>query len=217
MALTIGIAGITGKFARSIVTKLLTHPEIKIRGYARDPTKLSPIISSSPLVHLVQGEANDVNALRSFAQGTDVVICCYLGDNNLMLNGQKHLIDACEMEGVKRYIASDYSLDYTKLELGQLPAKDPMMHVKEYLEIKNVKGVHISIGVFMETFWSRFLGVWDESKTGFMFWGTGEESWESTSYANAAEYVAKVALDEEAVGLKKCMSLLPFFLKPHMA
>lgn len=113
------------------------------------------------------------------------------------------------MEGVKRYIASDYSLDFTKLEFGQLPGKDPMKHVKEYLETKNVEGVHVLIDVFMETLWSRFFGLWDESKTRFSFWSTGEEAWESTTYANAAEYVAEVALDENAVGVKRCKHLSP--------
>lgn len=95
MPLTVGIAGITGKFGRSVVANLLKHPHVKIRGYARDPAKLSPAISTSPLVHLVQEEANNADALRSFTKGADVVICCYLGDNHLMLDGQKRLIDAC--------------------------------------------------------------------------------------------------------------------------
>lgn len=55
-----------------------------------------------------------------------MVVCCYLGDPNLVINGQNSLIDDYESEGVGRYVASDYSLDSTKLGLGQLPAKDPM-------------------------------------------------------------------------------------------
>ena len=70
-----------------------------------------------------------------------------------MTEGQKLLIDACEAEEVGRYIASDYCLDYTRLEYGQHPAKDLMKHVKAHLDAKtHVKGVHIPIEVFIKTF-----------------------------------------------------------------
>jgi hypothetical protein len=112
------------------------------------------------------------------------------------------------LEGVKRYIASDYSLDFTKLEYGQLPSKDPMKTVKDYLSTKTVKGVHVLIGAFMDTFWSQWFGVWDPVKVSFYYWGTGEEAWESTSYENAAEFVSAVALDGGAIGMQKCRARL---------
>lgn len=62
-----------------------------------------------------------------------------------MTESQKVLIDACEAEGVPRYIAGNYCLDYTKLEKGQLFPKDPMIEVKEYLDGKSVTGVHVLI------------------------------------------------------------------------
>jgi len=204
MAVTVGIAGITGKFARCILANLLKQPSVTVRGYCRDPTKLPPSIQSSPRIHLTKGESGDVQALQSFVRGTDVVICCYLGDNQLMTDGQKKLIDACELEGVKRYIASDYTLDFTKLEYGQLPSKDPMKAVKDYLSTKTVEGVHVLIGAFMDTFWSQWFGIWDPVKVSFSYWGTGEEAWESTSYENAAEFVSAVALDDGAIGMQKC-------------
>lgn len=203
---TIGIAGITGKFGRSVARHLLaTNPELSLRGYCRNPAKLPSTLSSSSRVTIHQGNSDDPAAVRGFVKGCDVVICSYLGDNTLMTDGQRVLIDACEAEKVKRYVASDYSLDFTKLEYGQLFVKDPMKRVKEYLETKHhVRGVHVLIGVFMETFWSRFFGVWNGRENKLRFWGDGDEKWESTTYDNAAQYVAAVALDESAVGVQKC-------------
>ncbi|KAJ5518848.1 Short-chain dehydrogenase/reductase SDR [Penicillium expansum] len=171
-SITVGIAGITGKFARCVVGHLLKNPNVTIKGYCRDPRN-------------------------------DVVVCCYLGDHNLMINGQMSLIDACESEGVGRYVASDYSLDFTKLELGQLPAKDPMKHVHEYLKSKNVQRVHVLIGIFMETFFTTFFNSWNAKESSFSYWGSGEEKWESTSYDNAAQFVAAVAQDPTAVGVQR--------------
>ncbi|EKG09661.1 hypothetical protein MPH_13269 [Macrophomina phaseolina MS6] len=79
-----------------------------------------------------------------------------------------------------------------------------MKDVLTYLQGKrNVKGVHVLVGLFIETFLS-FLSGWDARGRVFRFWGTSEERvWEITSYRTAAEYVAAVALDPTAVGFLK--------------
>ncbi|KAF2188545.1 hypothetical protein K469DRAFT_748332 [Zopfia rhizophila CBS 207.26] len=121
-----------------------------------------------------------------------------------MTDGQRALIDACEAENVGRYVASDYTLDFTKLGYEQLSVKDPIKRVKEHLETKHqVKGVHGLISAFMDTFWSPYCGIWDAKERKPRFLGDGTEKWESTSYDNAAQYVARVALDETAVGVQK--------------
>lgn len=122
-----------------------------------------------------------------------------------MINGQKLLVDACELENVSRYIASDYCLDFTKLDFGQHPAKDPMKHVMAFLETKKfVQGVHVLIGAFMETFWSGYFGVWDPEGCKLKYYGNGDELWESTTYNTAAQFVAAVAKDRNAVGMQHC-------------
>ncbi|EKG16318.1 NmrA-like family protein [Macrophomina phaseolina MS6] len=121
-----------------------------------------------------------------------------------MVSAQKLLIDACEAESVPRYLASDYTADYRKLDYGDIPEKDPMKDVLTYLQGKqNVKGVHVLVGLLIETFLG-FVSGWDAREWVFRFWGTGEERvWEITSYRTAAEYVAAVALDPTAVGFLK--------------
>ncbi|KAL4732824.1 hypothetical protein BDV11DRAFT_176309 [Aspergillus similis] len=202
MSLTVGIAGITGKFAR-LVLKQLCSSDVQIRGLCRDASKLPAKYRESPRITIVQGSSDDMETLRTFARGCDVVICAYLGDNTLMTDGQKLLIDACELEKVNRYIASDYCLDFTRLEYGQHPAKDPMKHVKAHLDTKkDIKGVHVLIGAFMETFWSRYFGIWHPEEYKLSYYGNGDEIWESTTYETAAEYVAAVARDPNATGLQ---------------
>lgn len=206
--ITIGIAGLTGKFARLVASFLLEKPNARIRGYVRDPTKLDSSLASDPRVEVIQGEAFDTTKSRTFVHGCDVVICAYLGDNKLMIEGQKILVDACEAENVPRYIASDYCLDFTKLEKGQLFPKDPMIEVKEYLDGKKiVKGVHVLIGAFMDTFFSPYFQVWDPESKKLKVWGSEDLVWEMTSYKTAAEYVAAVAVDTKAAGVLKCKHL----------
>ncbi len=204
----VGIAGITGKFARRLVTHLLSSPsQPTIKGFCRDPSKLPADIKSHPQVELIQGEAFDKAVIATFVQACDVVVCCYLGDDSLMVEGQKLLIDACEEAGVARYVASDWALDYTKLELGELFVKDPMIHIKRYLDSKKggvVDGVHILVGGFMEPVFSSFFGIVDAQENVFRYWGDGNEVMEGTTYDDAARYTAQVVLDRAAKGVLKC-------------
>ena len=120
-----------------------------------------------------------------------------------MLNGQKVLIDASVEEKVPRYVAADYTLDYRKLEYGQVPAKDIMKDVMVYLEDKPTKGVHIIIGCLIEVFW-HYLGMWDAKRYELSYWATGDEKWDFSTYANTAEWVTAVALDPTATGVMRC-------------
>ncbi|KAF4968325.1 hypothetical protein FSARC_4271 [Fusarium sarcochroum] len=203
-SLTVGIAGITGKFGRLVASKLLQNPNINIRGYARDPSKVIPSIAESPRVKLFKGEAFDDASIKPFVTGTDVIICSYLGADDLMVDGQKKLIDACDEAGVPRYVASDWALDYTKLKPGQLLPKEAMIQIKAYLETKKTtKGVHILVGGFMDPLLSPFFSIWDSQSQTLRYWGEGDEPFEGTSYENAAEFTATIVADKSGVGIKK--------------
>ncbi|KAM0417024.1 hypothetical protein ACHAPT_012990 [Fusarium lateritium] len=202
MSFTVAIASVTGRFGQRLTAELLKKSDVTIRGLVRDPSKLPESFRSASSFQLVQGDAWDEAALRSLVKGADVVICTYAGDDRLMIDGQKLLIDVSEAEGVPRFVASDYTIDYTKLEYGQLPAKDPMKRVHEYLQGKRIRGVHVLIGAFMDTFWSSWFGVFNPDEPSLSLWGTGDETWEFTSYQNAAEFVAALALDAGAVGFQ---------------
>jgi uncharacterized protein YbjT (DUF2867 family) len=55
--------------------------------------------------------------LRACAE-VDVIVSA-VGNNEVTVPGQKNLIDAAKQQGVKRFIPSDYSVDYSKLFLGR--------------------------------------------------------------------------------------------------
>ncbi|KAF2673440.1 NAD(P)-binding protein [Microthyrium microscopicum] len=206
--ITVTIAGITGKFAGLLSKHLLTKPNISINGIARNPDKVPKELANHSQVRIFQANADDETALRAALKGSQVAVCCYLGDVKLMEEGQKTLIDACIAEEVPRYVAGDWSLDFRGLKLGDHSQKDPMKLVQSYLEEKEketngaIKGVHILNGIFMEIFFS-FAHVMDISNIEapvFNAWGTLDEPWEATTYEDAARYTALAAADESAVG-----------------
>ena len=205
--MTVTIAGLTGKMAQLIAKHLLASPEIKVHGLCRTPSKLPESLTSNPRLLVSQADSNDIKTIRSALHGSNAAICCYLGDTEVMVEGQKRLIDACIAENVPRYVASDWSMDFRKLELGQHPLKDPMKHAQAYLEEKEaggqIKAVHILNACFLEAPWA---GLWKAQSSKLQYWGTGEEKWELTSYDNAAEFTAKVVMDPSASGWFSCKS-----------
>lgn len=196
---TVAIAGITGTLAKLITKQLLRRPNVHIKGFCRNPSKLPHSLRSNSRLTLFQGAFENTAVIREAVQGADVTICCYMGDNDLMVDGQKILIDACIAEKVPRYIASDFCMDFRKLAFGDHPVKDAMKHIHAYLEEKKsqINAVHILNACFLERPW---IGLWNSNKSCFMYWGTGDEKWEFTSYDNAAEFAAEVALDKNSNG-----------------
>lgn len=206
---TITIAGFTGKMARLITTFLLqNHPNVQIHGICRSIDKVPAALRSNPSITLFHTTSTDTPGLRRALVGASVCICAYLGDDTLMIDGQKTLIDACIAEDVPRYIASDWSFDFRGLKFGDHPSKDPMKYVQEYLEEKEsegkIKGVHVLNGAFMQVVWARFLGYVDAETGMFQHFGTGDELLEMTTYEDAAAFTAEVAVDPNANGFLKC-------------
>jgi hypothetical protein len=159
---------------------------------------------SHPRVAVTEGPHDDEAALRSFVKGCSVVICSYLAENHVMVEGQKILIDLCVEEGVERYIASAYTLEFPKLEPGQFNKKDPILEIKAYLDTKDIKAVHIMIGLFVETLFSDLFYFWEPKEKKIRYFGSGDEIWELTTYGTTGQYLAAVALDTEAVGFFRC-------------
>ena len=96
------------------------------------------------------------------------------------------------------------TIDYRRLQPGDLPIVDPKRQICTYVSSKrSVNGVHICFGTFVEAFFSDF-GVWDAESQRLSVWGTGDEEWDFTSYNTAAKYVARVALNPTTSGFLRC-------------
>ena len=82
---------------------------------------------------------------------------------------------------------------------------------------KYVQGVHVLVGGFIETLWSGYFQVWNPEEKSLVYWGSGEEVWEVTTYADAARYTVAVALDASAVGFRRCkLGLVLVIIRPSL-
>lgn len=204
MSTVVGIAGLTGKFAQCVAKELQSYPNVTIKGFCRSPQKLPRAVLEKYNIRVIQGEFDDEVAVQEFVRGTDVVICCYFGESDVMNRGQKILIDACAKEGVPRYLPSDFAVDYTKIPAGELFPKESAKIVKNYLVGKKVAGVHVLVGGLIETFWSEYFRIFDANTQTITYWGTGDEKWDLTTYETVAAYTVALAVDKNASGVFRC-------------
>ena len=201
----VAIAGSTGKLSQMIMSSLLRrYPNSTIHAIARSPNKMPEDLRSNASIKLFSANSDDKSAIRQAIKGSNIVICGYLGDPKLMLDGQKTLIDACVEEGVPRYMGSDWSFDFRGLKPGDHPGKDFALAYTAYLEEQEkagkIKGVHILNGAFMEVLFTPFLGVADVKNDVFKYYGQGNEKQEMSTMEDAAEFTSIIAADPEATG-----------------
>ena len=96
---TVAIAVIIGTLAGPVTKHLLKIPMY---------TSIVGCLRSGSRDTLFEAEFNAAKTTREAVRKTDVVTCCYLRDNNFMIDWQKTLIDASIAEGVRRYVACNY-------------------------------------------------------------------------------------------------------------
>jgi hypothetical protein len=71
------------------------YPTVKINGIVRNPSKVPAKFSANSNITIFEANSSDKAAVTKALKGSQVCICGYLGDNSLMTEGQKLLIDAC--------------------------------------------------------------------------------------------------------------------------
>jgi hypothetical protein len=119
---------------------------------------------------IVEGNLMKPETLLPICEGAEVVVSA-VGNNNVTVPGQKNAIAAAKKQGVKRFIPSDYSVDYRKLDYGDNDNLDKRKEVLSYLQL-------IGNGIFK-------------------YWGDGETSVDMTTTDDTAKYVAEAVSDPD--------------------
>jgi saccharopine dehydrogenase-like NADP-dependent oxidoreductase len=188
-----------------LISSYLTanYPTVKINAIVRNASKVPAEVTANSNITIFEADSSDTAAVTKALKGTQVCICCYLGDNHLMIEGQKLLVDACIDVGVPRYIASDWSADYRTIALGEVPMKDPMKIIYAYLQEKEaagkLRGVHILNGGFTEVLLQHAFA--NEEHTKVHYFGSGDLKIDCTTMPDAAAWTAEIAMDPSAAGV----------------
>ncbi len=117
------IAGATGLLGTKLVDAALKK-NLVVRALVRD---LEPSAEEKKMqladwvsrgVVPIAGDVLERESLAGGVQGADIVITAVGNVEPILDMGQKNLIYACKAAGVKRFVPSDFSVDYFNADLG---------------------------------------------------------------------------------------------------
>lgn len=202
------VAGATGHLGQKLIVSLASRGH-RVRALARDRSKLEAS-QFAKLESFIQSESYyDIAALSRACAGVDAVICAYYGIPELQLEGNLLLLRAAERAGVKKFIASTWNSDWSKLTLGQHEHYDPLIALRRQAELAfSIKPIYIISGVLAEVLFCRpnrggsvptNNGILSPERKVLDSWGSGHEVWHWTTEGDAAEFAVSIIERDDAV------------------
>jgi uncharacterized protein YbjT (DUF2867 family) len=198
--LTVLVVGSTGMLGSKIISALLDKGNINVRAMVRslkdsdekNRQKIEQMQTKG--VAIVEADAMHPETLLPALDGVDVIVSA-VGNNEVTVPGQKNLIDAAKQKGVKRFIPSDYSVDYRKLDYGDNDNLDMRKQVFEYLQQSGLEYTLVLNGAFMDNIGTPYMPQFDFEHQVFQYWGDGDTPLDFTTTDDTARYVAEAVSD----------------------
>lgn len=193
----ITVAGASGNLGGKIVNALL-EKNAAVRAIVRSGTdmkKVEELEGKGVIVFRVENWT--AVELTKACAGAECVVSVLAGLQEVILDAQKILLDAAVQAGVKRFIPSDYSSDFTNLRAGQNRNLDMRRAFHEVLDKAPIKACTVFNGPFMELLTAEMPLILFKRKR-ILCWGNPDQIIEFTTTTNVAAFTAQAALDEDA-------------------
>jgi len=188
------IAGATGNLGFRI-SKVLAQKGAKVRAIVRSSSDVEKISELKKLgIEVIVVSNWDLEQLTEACQGITCVVSVLAGLRDVIIDSQKILLDAAISAKVKRFIPSDYSLDFTKFSDGENRNLDLRREFHRYLDTCPIESTSIFNGAFSDLLPDQMPFILLKPKM-ILYWGKANFKWGFTTMDNTAEYTANVALD----------------------
>lgn len=188
------LAGATGDLGFRIAQALLRRGAV-VRALIRSGNTKPEVTSLRDLgAEIVEVDFNSVAALTKACAGASCVVSAMSGLRDVIVDGQKRLLDAAVAAGVPRFIPSDYSIDYTKLPAGSNRNLDLRREFNRRLDQAPVQATSILNGMFADLLTGQAPVVLFGLKR-VLYYGDADQPLDFTTTANTAEFTAAAALD----------------------
>ena len=203
MVLLVGTGLLGSQIAYAILNKGAMELRILVRpGSLSDPAKSEKLDAfRTKGATFVEGDIMSPASLPAAVAGVEAVISAIGNDPASYIAGQTNLLEASEQAGVKRFMPSDFTLDYHKLDYGDNFNIDMRKQFFEVLQHSSVPYVSVNNGSFIEVLTSPFIDTIDVETETFKYWGTGEQPADFTAIADVAQYVAEVIADPSLINV----------------
>lgn len=189
------LAGATGDLGGRIAKALLAR-DVKVRCLVRPesmPGGQDPLLKAQ--AEIVSVNFNDVTAVAAACTGATCVVSALSGLREVILDRQSVLIDAAVQAGVKRFISSDYSADYTKSEPGHNRNFDLRREFAGRADRAPIAVTSILNGAFMDMLGAEMPIIQPRIRS-VLYWGARNQPLDFTTRDDTAAYTAAAALDD---------------------
>lgn len=190
------VAGVTGDLGGRIASELIQRGA-SVRGLVRTGTMASKLANlDSSYFETVSVNYEDSAALAKACAGASVIVSALSGLGPVVLDAQTQLLNAAVKVGVKRFIPSDFAIDFTKIPQGSNRNLNLRADFKKIIDEAPIKATSILNGAFTDMLtglapfilfrWKRIL-----------CWGDPSQLMDWTTIADTAAYTAQAALDDD--------------------
>ncbi len=189
------IAGATGDLGGRIV-KVLLEIGAEVRALVRSSSDIEKVKKLEQMgVKVFKIDMSDSKEIAKACEGASCVVSALAGLREVIIDTQKKLLDGAVMAGVPHFIPSDFSIDFTNLEVGQNRNLDLRREFHQYLDESPIASTTIFNGPFMDLLTDKMPMILDKQKW-ILYWGNPDQSIDFTTMDDTAEFTANVALDD---------------------
>jgi len=207
------VAGASGNLGKLVCDALLSRARtdgqpVLVRGLVRKSrahvaSAVPPGGPASPPEQQLTLEPVDYDSdddLNRACAGAYSVVSALQGHEHVIVGVQSRLLEAAIKAGARRFIPSDYSLDFTKLAVGANRNFDLRRTFHQWAEEliqrsnSTIEFTTLFQGAFTELLGTGWV-VFDYKKRRVTYFGSPETTLQFTTIANTAELTAAVALD----------------------
>ncbi|TKC00863.1 aromatic alcohol reductase [Pedobacter cryophilus] len=189
------VAGGTGNLGLRIVKALIAN-NAEVRVLARPNSDAQKVLLLEKLgAKVFKLDMNNVAEVTKACEGVSCVVSALAGLRETIIDTQKVLLDAAIKAGVKRFIPSDFSLDFTNLVEGKNRNLDLRREFYQYLDQTNIEATTIFNGPFADLLTDQMPMILFKFHK-VLYWGNANQKMDFTTMDDTAAFTAKVAVDE---------------------
>jgi NAD(P)-dependent dehydrogenase (short-subunit alcohol dehydrogenase family) len=197
------IAGITGGLGQRLA-RIAMARGLAVRGLGRNPDSLGPELAEQLESFVKSKSYYDIPALEKAVAGVDAIINAYAPNAILDLDGHLLLLRAAERAGIKIFLASSWSRDWTNISFGEFEHyNNHIAFESQAATTSSIRPVYIFTGLFADLLFTvygpgRFETSGDRAR--LQYWGDGNTDkypWSTTE--DAAEWTIDILLYGDGV------------------
>ena len=188
------VAGATGNLGGRIARELRRRGA-SVRAIARLTSEQAAVAELRRLgVDVVTADAGSVGDMTHACAGSACVVSALSGLRDTIVDAQTVLLQAAVAAGVPRFIPSDFSIDYTRLEPGTNRNLDLRREFLACVDAAPIRATTIFNGMFADLLTGQAPVLLFKIRR-VLYWGDADQRMDFTTVDDTAEFAAAAALD----------------------